>query len=86
MASKKFFFTELHAGQVSGHFHFKASNKEPDDQMDMVLYPPDEETTSRKSAKTLIHILYGNTNIPSRQSRNLFRKRIWLAPFLEGAD
>jgi hypothetical protein len=60
--------------QVSGHFHFKASNKEPDDQMEMFLYPPDEETP-RKLAKTLIHILYGNTNIPSRQSRNLFRKR-----------
>jgi hypothetical protein len=56
--------------QVSGHFHFKASNKEPNDQMDMFLYPPDEETL-RKSAKTLIHILYGNTNIPSRQSQNL---------------
>jgi hypothetical protein len=37
--------------QVSGHFHFKVSNKEPDDPMDMFLYPPDEET-SRKSAKT----------------------------------
>jgi hypothetical protein len=60
--------------QVSGHFHFKASNKEPDDQMDMFLYSPDDET-SRKSAKTLIHILYGYTNIPSRRSQNFFRKR-----------
>jgi hypothetical protein len=56
MASKIFFLQNCL--QVSGYFHFKASNKEPDDQMDMFLYPPDEETTSRKSAETLIHILY----------------------------
>jgi hypothetical protein len=37
-------FTGLYAGF---HFHFKASNKEPDNQMDMFLCPPDEETTSK---------------------------------------
>jgi hypothetical protein len=41
--------------------------------MDMFLYPPDEETTS---SENLIHIVYGNTNIPSRKSRNLFLKKI----------
>jgi hypothetical protein len=35
--------------QVSRHFHFVASNKEPHNQMEMFLYPPDEETTHQKS-------------------------------------
>jgi hypothetical protein len=58
MASKLKLLFLQNCMQVSRHFHFKASNKEPDDQMDMFLYPPDEETTLRKSVKTLIHILY----------------------------
>jgi hypothetical protein len=77
MVSKNFFFTLLYAGFPTFSFQ-KASNKEPDNQMDMVLYPPDEESTSKIGED----ILYGNTNIPSRQSRNLFRKR-WIIDDLD---
>jgi hypothetical protein len=47
------------------------------DKVTSTGYRRKEETTHRKSAKNWIHIMYGNINISSRQSRNLFRKR-WM--------